>query len=199
MEQIERIINLPKDKLCIISNSNANNRKIIHQYFETVYPKIQKISICCKYFDYDWTTKRKCYDCGKFVKMKYHLGLMENNQDEYYGGYCQNCDIPIEYEPNFDYGDDIVIYDNNNIIVIGEFIENHCTDLKELADKDIQKLFFEIINDCKIFIINSPESGSLYVAEHVGKRGKSRLRKRTNKLGEYIEKNMRDKKYEQIL
>jgi hypothetical protein len=51
--------------------------------------------------------------------MDYRFGLMSNNYDNYYTGYCQKCETTCGWEPNHEDHDDIIQVLRNNVIVFG--------------------------------------------------------------------------------
>jgi len=127
IEYLSNIALLDKNKLCVIAIFDAKDRKTIHQYIENNY-EINKTSLYSKNFDSCIRFKLiECYYCDyKQVKLSpkdYHYGEMENNQDEYYSTICPKCNEQIIYEPNYDNNNNIKCIKNNNIIILGSYVQ----------------------------------------------------------------------------
>lgn len=180
------LISIPNDKLCIIICANSENRKIIHQYIDNMYPKLKKTSLHTNcYSAYRGSTWIECYYCDyKSVPINtYHCGITESNIDEYRSGICPKCDEIIIWEPNYDGCDNVRRKYKNNMIVIGEYIQFNKCNYAEYADISHDK-FNEILNSCTMFEIYAPK----LVISKYGNIHK--LSKR--KLMEYIDEKIRD-------
>lgn len=186
MDFTKESICLQDKKLYVIKCVDASFRKIIHQYLENIYPNMHKTSINCKYFNCETRVLKKCYDCSKYIHLKYYYGHAENNIDEYYGGYCHECDCSIEFEPNYDDRSDIIRPNENNVIVIGDYIPLNIPD--HATKSDVTKdTFIKIIETCEIYEIDAPtDDNEFNIPKRVGRKGKRQLNKRKNKLGDYI-------------
>jgi len=174
VEAKANLFDVPEKKLRYVLLKN-NDRKKLHQFLDTNYPKLKKRSVFCKKFEVEYTkTYRKCYYCKKPVPMKYHVGYMENNQDEYYEGDCRKCvglqndddadgfEGHVSWEPN--YGDDdgvFIVPIHMKILVFGNYdydrAEYRTLDKKIYTKKDVA----EILEDKKIYEIDVPKDPSL--------------------------------------
>jgi hypothetical protein len=185
MEDISAFISTyPKGKLCIIECNDQNDRKIIHQYLETSHPNIHKTSIYCECFP----SKQKMFmeHCGNLVELAYNIGIdKENIIRSSYSGICKLCDEPLCCDPNYDEYDRLIQIQQNNAIVIGDYItQNHETPKEQIHIPD--EIFLEIIKKYKVHQIDAPKEGFLFLPEKPGKKGKSKLNKRKNRLGEFV-------------
>lgn len=146
------ILNLKDSEIIGIYCYKSENRKLIHQYIENIYPKLTNTSVLIDKFRYESKILIEC--CSKNVALSYSRGVMPNNIDEYYSGFCNKCDGYINYEPNYDDDDDIIRIHKNNMIVIGSRINfirpKHAVTNENLDINDINN----ILLDCNIYIID---------------------------------------------
>lgn len=120
---VDKLINLCDDELLIVICKDNLKRSAIHSYLEIHHPNLGHVGILLDRFDYDRLTYKRCWSCNHLVGMSYHRGIMENNIDEYYSGWCDNCDESVEWECNYDYDCDIIRIIKNNAICIGKTIK----------------------------------------------------------------------------
>ena len=113
------------EHICVITCDDLTRRKKIHQYLEHV-PKIGHLSLHSEMFPSTQRVFKKCFECNTLVALEYHRGWMDNNQDEFYGGYCPKCGESNEWECNYDSSDDIIKVRGHNMIIVGHFhIKKH--------------------------------------------------------------------------
>src|SRR5690349_21438361 len=113
---------LKDDELLIIIYDNYE-RSLIHSFIENHYNELGHVGLLIPKFNNDRKTFKICYSCKKFVLMEYSNGVMKNNIDEFYDGYCDNCCINFLFEPNYDGYTNIVRAKLNNAICIGKSIK----------------------------------------------------------------------------
>lgn len=182
MEEV--ISNLKDDELLIIICTNSNERCILHSYLDSNYPEMGHVGVLLDNFSYDRSVCKKCYICDTLVPMKYYYGFMENNIDEHYSGWCEECNESVSWECNYDDDDGVIRIVKNNAICIGKTIQVS----KPFAAKTIDKThddITKIYNDCDTYTIKTIPNWVLRGSQ--GKKGKSRLNKRKSCLVDHIE------------
>lgn len=148
------ITSLPKGRMCAIICKDKRYRKIIHQYLETHYPHINKISLINRSYDTKHTYLKKCRECNAIVPLlTYHEGYMENNQDEYYYGFCSKCGEMVSWEPNFD--ESCYTIHHNNMIVLSQCITFHKPS-HATGGMVTREEFIDTIKSLDTFEINDP-------------------------------------------
>lgn len=153
---------LEKNEFFIIICGDSEKRKLIHMFIEYNYPRINNIGL--RLDGYNKETKRvsKCINCNcsanvPILKKNYCYGSMENNKDEYYHITCYKCDRRWTWEPNYDGCDNVHYYDDNNCILIGNFLGLKYNSHKNREWKKVKKNDIEsIVKECEIQIINKP-------------------------------------------
>lgn len=182
MEEV--ISNLKDDELLIIICTNSNERCILHSYLDSNYPEMGHVGVLLDNFSYDRSVCKKCYICDTLVPMKYYYGSMENNQDENYSGWCDECNESLSWECNYDDDDGVIRIVKNNAICIGKTIQVSKPFGAKTMDKthdDITK----ILDDCDTYTIKTIPNWVLHGSQ--GKKGKSRLNKRKFRLIDHIQ------------
>lgn len=159
-ELIEKIKN-DKTLLLVVVCTSSEERKIIYQYLEKEYPKLNKTGFYSKLWPASiYATIKKCNFCNKGVMLSYSFGCMENNRDEYWSGECKSCEERIIFEPNYDDHDGIRRLRENNVIVIGNYITinkpNHAKPCSEITRQD----FDEVMSNKKVYMIQAPNNGN---------------------------------------
>lgn len=104
MNSILESIGVP-NQICIIHNTNGNDRKRIHEYLEQNYSSIRKMSMLIDSMKYEVRRFIRCPECGVGNLLKhedYHIGFMLNNEDEFYSIDCCECGNRFMYECNCD-------------------------------------------------------------------------------------------------
>jgi hypothetical protein len=146
------------DKICFYHVPNNDERRKIHNYMEKFHPNIKICSLTCEYFKYDTQLFYKCStddnDC--LVKMEYRRGVMKNNKDEYYIGYCDNCNDFHIWECNYDDYDVVFTKKLGNIIAFGDYFSSYIprkTAIKDIITKDELK---NILEPKILYSINNP-------------------------------------------
>ena len=137
LEQIEK---LPDDKILVLIIIDTQKRKLAHQYLDR---KVFKTSMVVeKYFRQKRRLYRKCWQCEKTINVsEYRKGVLPNNKDEYYWGWCDNCDGSVIYEPNYDVYDEVRVVRANNAII-----------------KDVNKeQFIHMLTEETYFILDAPK------------------------------------------
>lgn len=115
------LLELPKDKLAVIPLPGQTQRNQLHSFLETTHPTLKKQSLRSHLYQAEEKgTYKRC--CGKLVKLTYHYGHCDNNQDEQYSGNCPKCGERVRWECNYDDFSDIVRLYHNNVIVVGSYI-----------------------------------------------------------------------------
>lgn len=153
LEQIEK---LPDDKILVLVVVDTQKRKLAHQYLDG---KVFKTSMVVeKYFRQKRRLYRKCWQCAKTINVsEYRKGVLPNNKDEYYWGWCDNCNGSVIYEPNYDGYDEVKVIRANNAIVIGKCFQywhspNHAT-IKNVNKEQ----FIQMLVDGIYFILDAPK------------------------------------------
>lgn len=159
MEIIEKIKSLKLGEIAVLPILAHNDRKLVHNYFDTHHPNIHHAGLRIDKFpsEPDRAVK-KCPRCDvKYVEMTYSLGFMKNNRDEYYTGECHVCGCYVMYEPN----DDDPYYAGfrhiipNNSIAFGNYFKSYtnCSKKQMVNFEEIQHIF----KNLKIYITNKPK------------------------------------------
>lgn len=117
------ILQLPDTKILVLVISNNPDRKLVHQYLDG---KVFKSStVVDSHFRQKQRLYRKCYSCEKMINIsEYRKGIMKNGKDEYYRGWCDDCDGSVIFEPNYDDYEEIKVIRANNAIVIGNCLRH---------------------------------------------------------------------------
>lgn len=132
-------------KVCIISSTDKETRKLIHQCIERAtttfsrsitHPDLPVSRVRCF---------KKCYECGfkhiHFGTEHYYKGMMANNQDEYYYIKCPRCFHGWHWECNYDGYDSIVCYNGNNCVIVGDAMQHFKrTKVHKLKDESCPRL-----------------------------------------------------------
>jgi hypothetical protein len=153
---------LEKDEFFIVTCIDSKQRKLIHQYIESNYPNTNNIGMCIDTFKK--TTRRflKCIECSNksvpILTEKYCYGYSENNEDEYYHVECKKCERRWSWEPNYDGYDDVRSFDENNCILVGNYMKlkynpHKNTIQKKITADDVK----DIVGKCQIQLIKRPE------------------------------------------
>jgi hypothetical protein len=162
---------------------NLKDNEIVGIYCY-IYPKLTNTSITIEKFRYESEILSECYECGKNVVLSYHLGVMSNNIDEYYSGFCDECYEYVNYEPNYDDDDDIIRIHKNNMIVIGSRIKfvrpKHAVTNKNIDNNIINN----ILLDCNIYVIDVGDN-KWKCSSQAGKNRRI-LNKKKKQIAEYI-------------
>lgn len=128
---------------------------------EHYYPKIHKVSLKSKCFGSEIYRRfyHKCHNCGKKnVRVpNYHLGVLENNQDEYYSGECPKCYRSVFWEPNYDYYDEMTSFGSHNMVVCGNYFKGYNRSKYAMRGIVSDEVFNNIINKCRKYDIPEPD------------------------------------------
>lgn len=158
------------DHFYIIECISNENRKLIHQYLESFYPKLGKYSLYVDLFRSGVLhVMRKCFDCGLNVKMDYRYGITENNIDEYYVAICSRCCEVVRWECNYDYSPTDVkkIRENNAILVSSHFMT---TRPLHATSADIKQIdFIKAAKDLNIYKIHAILKKKRIISKYVNK------------------------------
>lgn len=188
---VNLIDNLARDQLLLIISPNNEIRNYIHSYLETNNTNnngnIGHIGLFVQKFPNEEKTFIKCDNCDKLIRLEYHYGSMENNQDEYYSGFCYGCSECYSYEPNYDSNLGIIRTNTNNIVCIGSSINVNRPANATLYNVSREELC-EFTKDCKMFIINTIPNWTLFGSR--GRKGKRRMNKKVIPLVEHINKQL---------
>ena len=101
----------------------------------------------------------------------YIKGILPNNKDEHYWGECYDCNVHIQFEPHYDFGEARIGL-GNNAIVFGKCFKNWLVPyaIKKNIDKE------QIIN-----IINKAPHSVLDIPSEVWNLSKKDLKNYINK------------------
>lgn len=146
-----------KNKLYLIHQPDAENRKIIHQYLDN---KIPKISISCHSLrsNEKKINAIKCWNCNKrnyFTEKDYRYGDMPNNIDERYVIWCTKCKEHLVYEPN--YFDCRVEIRQNNCILIGKYLNGYNSPSHAKTEFIDENEYNDVISKSVIYAIDITE------------------------------------------
>jgi hypothetical protein len=174
---------LQDDELLILVCKDSNIRGRIHAYLDTYHSKIGHVGLLLDKLDYDTDYYKEC--CDKLVLMTYSRGSTDNNKDEYYSGWCNNCQEIVSWECNYDEGYDVIKIYRNNVICIGKTItvSKPFYYKKDVISHDDMK---EILSKQPTFIIKTIHDWNLYGSQ--GRKGKNKLNKRKEILINHINK-----------
>lgn len=154
------LMNMNKEKICIIPCPDSEKIKKIHQYLNNNFKIINHTSLKSDLFEnYEFDNIFiKCYNCDyRRVRVNnYHLGVLESNKDEYWSGKCPKCKKIIEFEPNYDDCDDVIRHYKNNIIVIGDYIEHNILPNHTSPHNITNEEFKEITSNLRIYEMDKP-------------------------------------------
>ena len=118
---MQQLLDLPRDRLAIVPVLSQKSRHELHSFLETFHPKLRKQSLRSRKYDADRKgIYKRC--CGGLVPMTYRSGVLENNKDEYYSGFCRKCENCVYWDCNYDDDNNVVIFHHNNIIVVGAYL-----------------------------------------------------------------------------
>lgn len=145
------LLNLEPDKIIIIPAYCNNLRINLHRYIESLnIENLFKTSFKCNKYKLDCETMKICEECNKLIKMNYNNGILKNNKDEYYVGFCNNCNLNFNYEPNYDDKNGIINIDRNNVILIGFYFRGYKIKSSDNIDIDFYFNINNIISEIKI-------------------------------------------------
>lgn len=143
---------------------NAEDRKLLHQFLENIYPALPKTSLRCEFFP---TKESRCYkECDyceqKMIKMEYQLGIEPNNIDESYSATCPTCGENLWWECNYESSDYVIYVEHNNIVAFGDYYKgftksNRIDKIESINDIQECKII-QILKNNKIFNIKNPEN-----------------------------------------
>lgn len=110
-------MNPNSNQVLILPLIDSDQRRLIHNYFEKHHPDVKKISLHCSAFPYQSRSFIKCTGCDQLVHMTHHDGYLANNVDQWYSGYCEECNefISIDCYHN----NTLISSTQNNCIVFG--------------------------------------------------------------------------------
>ena len=155
---LDNLFTVPSKKVRFVELT-TKEREVLHQFLDANYPNLKKFSVRCKRLEVDCVAILvKCYECDKPIPVNYHDGYMENNQDEYYSGYCNDCEISINWECNFDDDEDVIrIIRKKKMFVFGDYTFNQQV-IKYIEKGDHEKNeIIEILKDKHIYEVARPE------------------------------------------
>lgn len=183
MEEV--ISNLKDDELLIIFCIDPNKRSILHTFLNENYPEIGHIGILLHHAPYEGSILMKCYQCSKLVPMTYHYGIMDNNEGEYYSGWCEECQHNLSWDWYYDDNDDDVIrMVRNNALCIGKTIQIGKPSTVNTINASGEKVT-KIFHECTTHTIKTIPNWCLRGTQ--GKKGKSRLNRKTCRLIHHIQ------------
>ena len=117
---------VPVGTVTILPAVYPEERREIHRYLEVLFPRLPKTSLRIRGLR---ALKKMilwpCDECDKKIPMYYRRGWAENNEDESYCGYCHRCDIPLEWEPNYDPHAEVTVVWANNAVAIGTYFKGY--------------------------------------------------------------------------
>lgn len=128
IDNLDDVFDILSTEVRFIHIINNEDRKTLHQYLETEYPKLNKVSLQCKKLDSNILhTYIQCYDCyySRVNIDDYHTGYMSNNIDEWRSGDCPRCGAHISFEPNYDNWNKVTRTRKNNIVAYGLFFKGY--------------------------------------------------------------------------
>ena len=156
--ELDGIINISNDKIGIIELI-PDERRIFHQYLETKYSLVGKVSLKSKAFEPNkYAQFMKCYHCDyKSVRLsRYHYGVLPNNMDEWKSGICPKCLNSIMYEPNYDDRDNVRLITGNNIIAYGKYLSNYNSPKYAKYGTVTNEEIYDILKNKTIYEIDTP-------------------------------------------
>jgi hypothetical protein len=149
-------------KITIIVNLHAKNRKIMHQYIESnISSTFNKTSLHCSLFESKIRRKYLQKPCCNYGRYK----LDDTNfvdQDGYYDYYyvtCKQCGNELlHYLSNPKYPKNKVYDFDNNIIVVGNYVKGYaqCNFAFKTTISEKLKLYNTVLGSSKIYQINNP-------------------------------------------
>lgn len=100
---------IKEGELFVTIASSSEHRKRFHNFLDKIYPNLQHRSIPCGQLKRTFVRRdKKCYHCGKRVRLHYRKGHESNNIDESWIGECEKCEETVEWECNYDDYDDVI-------------------------------------------------------------------------------------------
>jgi hypothetical protein len=158
-KNVDVIFDVPAGKIRLIHLNITHDRKLLHQYLETNYPKLYKQSLYCSYHSAERLhTFIKCYECDyKNVCIDtYNHGIMPNNIDEWRSGKCPSCGETVTFEPNYDDYDDIRIVWKNNVVAFGNYFRSYRNPVLGVSKNISPNEIIGILNGKHVYEIAEP-------------------------------------------
>lgn len=111
-------------------------------------------------------------------------------QDESYKGYCNRCDISIEWEPNYDDYDDVLRIDDNNFIIVGdrETMGFDKGDYPYSKHNTTEEEYQRIISRCERFTVDCGDKR--WEAKIGGRKGRKCWNNKRRELAKYIQSHL---------
>ncbi len=161
IDNLDDIFNVPSDRIRVIHLPDNDDRRRLHQYLETTYPKLNKVSLYCNKLESNVLhTYIRCYDCdySRVNIDESHDGIMSNNIDEYCSGECPRCNAIISFEPHYEGWDDVKTIKRNNVIAFGSLFQGYNKPKHSISEIITKETILRILNGKSCYQITIPDN-----------------------------------------